>query len=236
MSGRFNGFLVGVGETPLILKEEPDPKNLNAHLLEPLVGAFEKACQVTRGLKSSREAFEHFFERRAELIGAQLVRWEEELRDKNPVAEIGGPQPAVRLLTEVSRTIRGLGYAGPITDRLIRLFELPGISMRTKPVKGATFTMSYQRKTAEGKRPVSLRLDVRPAPADVDKEQSRRELRLTLWDQNWIAEGTEALAGAQRIPADEGVGRFRFGAESSVAQVTEVLDWIANQVSKETPH
>ena len=49
MSGCLNGYVLGVGPSPLKLRDEPDAAVLGAHMLGPLVDSFEEACRLAGG-------------------------------------------------------------------------------------------------------------------------------------------------------------------------------------------
>ncbi len=230
MSGCLNGYVLGVGPSPLKLRDEPDAAVLDAHMLGPLVDSFEEACRLAGGDRGAKESFRKFCESRAELITSALVRWMWELHDKGLADRVVDTPPAVRLLTEESRLIRSFAYPPSVKERLVRLFEIPGVSAKARAAKHAVMSICFERKSA-GRRKQVLRLDVRPDRPDGDGVHPTRELRVTIWDLDWTSAFVAAFPDVRRIPMSKGVGRFQIDGDSTAEQVAEVIDWLAARVS-----
>ena len=153
-----------------------------------------------------------------------------ELHDKGLADRVVDTAPAVRLLTEESRLIRSFAFPPSVKERLVRLFEVPGVSAKAKAAKHAVMSICFERKSA-GRRKQVLRLDVRPDQPDGDGIHPTRELRLTIWDLDWTSAFAAAFPGVRRIPMSKGVGRFQIGGDSTAEQVAEVVDWMAARMS-----
>lgn len=156
ISGKLNGFEIGLGPNAARLEKEPG-RNRIAHLLYTESGRLlkfhEKACEATG--KSAKKAYQRFCSVRRDLIASALMEWDDELRtdSASEMEALAALPPVSRLVCQRDTDIiQEFGFPASVTAALVRLRSSEDAKGRADDAGGVTFAIVRKK----GKKSLQL--------------------------------------------------------------------------------